>query len=104
MKGDEMKKDKPIRAREAKLGERTIELKIRFWTDGISREPGKQIVPKHAWTSGVVGMKTNEAHGIIPTKAKTFNSLLDLGAAIERTLKDNGIVLHKSRGMRKYVA
>jgi hypothetical protein len=81
-----------------------IEVKIRFWTDGISRKPGKMIIPKHAWTSGVVRMQGNEAHGIVSAKPKPFNSLLDLGTVIEQTLKRHGIVLHVSRGMKKYMS
>ena len=91
-----------IVAREAKHGEKMIELKIRFWTDSIAPNKG-QIIPKHGLTSGVVRIERNKLHDIIPGKARPFNSLLDLGTAIERTLKEHGIVLHISRGMRKYV-
>ena len=90
--------------REAKHGEKMIEVKIRFWTDDISPEPGTVI--QHAWTSGVVRIQGNKSHGINPSDArpKTFNSLLDLGTAVEQTLKEHGIVLHISRGMKKYVS
>jgi len=99
-----MTKDKNIAAREAKHGEKMIEVKIRFWTDGISKGPGNLIVPKHAWTSGVVRMQGNKAHGIVPTKPIPFNSLLDIGTAIEQALKEHGIVLHVGRGMKKYMS
>jgi hypothetical protein len=92
-----------IAAREAKHGEKMIEVKIRFWTDDISRESGK-VIPKHAWTSGVVRIQGNKAHQIVPSRPKPFNSLLDVGAAIEKTLKENGIVLHVGRGMKKYIS
>jgi hypothetical protein len=98
----EMNKAQNVEAREAKHGERMIELKIRFWTDELCGK-GK-VIPKHALTSGVVRVKRNEAHGIVPGKARPFNSLLDLGAAIEQTLKEHGIVLHVSSGMRSYLA
>lgn len=99
-----MPEETAAEAREAKHGEKMIELKIRFWTDEIA-EPGK-VKPKHAWTSGVVRMQGNRAHGINANdvKPKTFNSLLDLGSAIEQTLKEHGIVLHVSRGMKGYVS
>jgi hypothetical protein len=99
-----MTKGKNIAAREAKHGEKMIEVKIRFWTDGISKGPGNLIVPKHAWTSGVVRMQRNKAHGIVPTNPIPFNSLLDLGKAIEQVLKEHGIVLHIGRGMKKYIS
>jgi hypothetical protein len=98
-----MSEETNIAAREAKHGEKMIEIRIRFWTDGISPEPGK-VVPKHALTSGVVHIQRNKAHGIVPKHPRTFNSLLDVGLAIEKTIKENGIVLHLSRGMQKYVS
>ena len=99
-----MSKGMKLAAREAKHGEKMIEVRIRFWTDDISKGPGKMIIPKHAWTSGVVRIQGNEAHGIAPTKPRPFNSLLDLTAVIEKTLKGHGIMLHISNGMKKYVA
>jgi hypothetical protein len=90
-----------VAAREAKHGEKMIEVKIRFWTDKLS--PEGTVIPKHGWTSGVVRMQANKAHGIQPKHPRPFNSLLDLGAAIERTLKEHDIVLHVSDGMKKYV-
>ena len=87
--------------REAKHGEKMIEIKVRFWTDEISAEG---VRPKHAWTSGVVRMARNGAHGIVPGRPRVFNSLLDLGVAIEKTLKEHDVVLHVSRGMKKYIS
>ena len=99
--------DGAISVREAKHGEKMIEVKVRFWTDGIA-EKGKKgkVIPKHALTSGVVRVESNKTHGINANegKPKPFNSLLDLGPAIEQTLKEHGIVLHVSRGMKKYIA
>jgi len=98
-----MSEAKTIAARVAKQGEKMIEVRIRFWTDDISSEP-KTVIPKHAWTSGVVHIQKNETHGITPANPKPFNSLLDLGAVIEKTLKEHGIVLHVSAGMKKYIS
>jgi hypothetical protein len=97
-----MAKLKGIEAREAKYGEKMIEVKVRFWTDGLS-EPG-QIIPKHGLTGGVVRMKSNKTHGIDGGKARVFNSLLDVGAVIEKVLIDHGIVLHVNDTMKRYVA
>jgi hypothetical protein len=88
-------------AKKAKHGEKMIEVKIRFWTDEIAGERNK-IIPKHAWSSGVVRIERNEAHDISPAAGIPFNSLLDLGIAVEKTLLAHGIVLHPSRKMRKY--
>ncbi len=87
--------------REAEQGERMIEVKIRFWTNDIAG--GKGIVrPKHAWASGVVRMERNETHGITPGNPRPFHSLMDLPAAIEKTLMEHGIVMHLNRRMKKY--
>ena len=77
-----------------------IEVKPRFWTNGIAEGRGI-IVPKHARAKAVVRLKRNEAHGIKPQRVTKFNSLMELPAVIERVLIDHGIVLHPSRGMRK---
>jgi hypothetical protein len=85
---------------DAAIGEGMIEVKIRFWTNDISGESGK-IIPKHAWSSGVVRMERNPSHGIMPRHAKPFHSLLDIGAVIEKVLIEHGVVLHPSRRMKK---
>jgi len=87
---------------EAKQGEKMIEVKIRFWTNNISSEPGK-VVPKHAWTSGVVRIESNKSHGIVPKNPLPFHSLLDVNAVIERVLIEQGIVLHPAPRMEKYI-
>ena len=91
-----------IETREARWGERMIELRIRFWTDGLAGQNGS-IRPKHAWSAGVVRMAVNEAHGISARHPRTFNSLLDLPMAIERVLAEHGVKLHRSRRMQKYL-
>lgn len=88
--------------REAKHGQKMIEVSVRFWTDDLSKRG--TVIQKHAWTSGVVRVQANKAHGITSSRPKTFNSLLDLGKAIEQTLLDNGIVLHMSRSMKRYTS
>ena len=87
--------------REAKHGEKMIEVKVRFWTDNLAGN-GK-VVRKNAWTAGVVRMKSNAPHGIKPAGAIPFNSLFDLGIAIEKALTAHGVVLHANRRMRKYL-
>jgi hypothetical protein len=78
-------------------------VKVRFWTDNISRQQSK-VIPKHAWASGVVRLKRNEAHGITPSAPIPFNSLFDLGPCIEKVLIKSGVVLHPSTKMRKYIS
>lgn len=94
---------KDIPAVEAEHGEKMIEVRLRFWTNDIADEPGK-VIPKHAWTSGMVHVTPNETHGIGPDDPKPFQSLLDIGAVIEKMMIEHGIVLHHSRQMEKYIA
>ena len=49
-----------VESLEAKQGEKMIEVKIRFWTNDISDQPGK-VIPKNAWASGVVRMERNKS-------------------------------------------
>ena len=77
----------------AKHGEKMVEVRVRFWTNDIADDKGK-VVPKHAWSGGVVRTERNEAHGIVPKPPIVFNSLGHLPDAIERCLIANGIKLH----------
>ncbi len=89
-------------AREARFGERMVEVKVRFWTDQIVEGKGR-ILPKHAWGSGVVRLERNRAHGINPQPPVPFNSLAELPGVIEKVLIQNGITIHPSTRMRKYM-
>lgn len=87
----------------AKQGEKMIEVRVRFWTNDIAQQEG-HVVPKHAWTSGVVNIVTNETHGITSAPPLPFHSLLDLGSVIEKALLRQGITLHVGRKMAQYIA
>jgi hypothetical protein len=82
-------------------GEKMIEVKVRFWTNNIA-EAGA-VIPKHAWSGGVVRMEGNTAHGIKPKKPRPFHTVMDISAVIERVLIDHGIVLLSSPKQRKYL-
>ena len=96
-----MENTKDIEQREAQQGERMIEIKVRFWTNDIAEGKGV-ILPKHAQSSGVVRIKRNSSHGIVPGKPLPFHSLMDLTSVIEKVLMAQGITLHSSRRMKKY--
>lgn len=76
--------------REAKYGKKMIEVKVRFWTDGIATEKGK-IVPKLCWEGGVIRMERNDAHDIIPGNPTPFNTMTELVPRIEQVLKCYGV-------------
>jgi hypothetical protein len=97
-----MKKPKLLLSAEAEHGEKMIEVKIRFWTNNISKTEGK-VIRKHAWSSGVVRMEPNKSHGIVPGKPQPFHTLMHMNAVIEKVLIDHGIVLHLSRNHKKYM-
>jgi hypothetical protein len=91
---------KEVLAKEASQGEKMIEIKLRFWTDGLA-EKGK-VLPKHAWSAGVAGIERNKTHGFESSTLKHFHSLLDIGQVIEAMLMEQGITLHTSKKMKKY--
>ncbi len=91
-----------IQAKEAEHGQKMIEVKIRFWTNDIAEGKDK-ILPKHAWSSGVVRIQKNKSHDIKPSNPKPFHSLLDIGSVIEKVLIDHKITLHRSKKMEKYL-
>jgi hypothetical protein len=96
-----MKKE-DVAARDAKWSERMIEVKVHFWTDGIADGEGR-VLPKNAWTSGVVRIKNNRSHNITAQESQVpFNSLMEIPSVIEKVLIQNGINLHTSNRMKKY--
>jgi hypothetical protein len=90
-------------SQQAAAGERMIQVNVRLWTSNIAKGEGN-VIPKHAWTSGVVRMETNTTHGIKPRNPVPFHTLMNLSAVIERVLIAHGIVLHLSPRAKKYMA
>jgi hypothetical protein len=78
-----------------------LEVKLRFWTNDIAEGKGN-IIPKHAWSAGVVRLESNKSHGIVPGAPLPFHSMLDVGSVIEKCIIEHGIVLHPSRRVKKY--
>jgi hypothetical protein len=87
----------------ATQGEKMIEVKIRLWTNDIAPNKG-DVIPKHAWASGVVMIERNNTHSIEPKNPKPFHSLLDVGSIIEKVLIEHEIMLHPGKKMKKYIA
>lgn len=81
-------------SRKAKHGEKMIELKVRFWTNGIADKQG-WVVPKNGWSRGMVIMERNESHEIVPKDPRPFNSLMELPQVIEKVLIEHDIKLHR---------
>ncbi len=86
--------------REAVHGRKMIEVKVRFWTNGIAEGEGK-IIPKECWDAGVVRLTSNKSHDITPQKPIMFHSLMDITAKIEKALMSHGIKLHLGSRNRK---
>src|SRR6266480_344822 len=90
----------PLKTAAAK-GERMIEIKVRFWTNDLADAEG-EVIPGHAWSSGVVRMEANRTHGVKPRNPAPFQSLLDLPSVMEKVLIQHGITLHAHGRMKKY--
>ncbi|MDQ2986331.1 MAG: hypothetical protein M3R13_06365 [Armatimonadota bacterium] len=94
------KQEEPVQPREAKHGEKMIEVRIRFFTNDIAPEKG-HVLPKQAWDNGMIMMDSNEAHGIKPGEPEPFNSILDLQNVIIKVLKDHKIQLRAGGKTKK---
>lgn len=91
-----------LKERQAKRGQKMIEVKVRFFTNDIATQGGR-IIPKECWDSGVVRIARNKAHGIVPIEPIPFNSLLDLPAKMEQLFLKSAIKLHLGRSSRRYM-
>ena len=89
------------RSVKAQHRERMIEVKVRFFTDGMA-EKG-YIIPKHAWTNGSIQMDRNNSHGIVPRTPLPFNSLMEIPSVIEKVLIRQGVNFRLARKMSKYI-
>jgi hypothetical protein len=75
-------------------GQKTIKIKVVFWTNNIADEPGV-IRPGHALYSGMAHIEANPAHGIeSQPNPVPFNSPDELQRAIESSLKISGVTIH----------
>ncbi|MDP9223201.1 MAG: hypothetical protein M3P18_04995 [Actinomycetota bacterium] len=75
-------------------GQKTIKVKVVFWTDNIASEPGA-IEPGHAWYSGMAHIEANPAHGIrSQPNPVPFNNPDELREAIEASLRISGVSIH----------
>lgn len=90
---------KPVRAPH---GKKTIELRIRFWTDNLA-DGEDMIIPSEGWDSGVVHLVANEHHGIESGNPVNFNSLAELPFAVEKLLIKQEITLHRGGRTQKYL-
>ena len=90
------------KAVKANRKERMIEIRVRFFTNGMDSRSG-YIIPKHAWPNGTVQMDRNESHGIEPDAVQHFASLMEIPLAIEKVLIKHGIKIQNARRMGQYI-
>lgn len=87
---------------EMKTDNKMITVALRFWTNDLALKKG-QIIPKHAWTSGMVTMPANKRHGIKRAKPVPFYGPFDLAVKVEEILRRQGIVLHPDRSASRVI-
>jgi hypothetical protein len=88
------------KTRKAAPNERTIELKIRFFTNKLAKGNG-HVVPKHAHGDGMVSIVANPTHGIMKNGAGVpFHSVAQIAVAVERVLSREGVTIHPGALMR----
>jgi hypothetical protein len=59
--------------------------------------------PPKSFSDGIVRIERDRLQGILHTKDVTFNSMLELPAAIEKALIGAEVKLHPSTRTRKYI-
>ncbi len=89
----------------AATNEKMIEVRLRFWTNNLAGDGAEsgQVIPKHAWDKGVAIMTTNKTHGIKSQDPTPFNSMNEIGKAVEKVLLQHEIKLHLGDRSRKLV-
>jgi hypothetical protein len=89
---------------EAPHGQKMIEVTLRFWTDSIA-EGRDTVIPKHVWSSGVVKVSPNPAHGIRASRPVPFSGLSMIVPTIEDLFVEHGIKVHPDKSRtRRYIA
>jgi hypothetical protein len=90
------------KSRIADYGDKTIKLTVAFWTNDISRKPGR-IVKGEAWDTGFVYVQTNASHGLTNDGSShvPFNSISEIPRAVGRVLVNNGVKLHPGGWSKK---
>ncbi len=91
---------KKVSERDANYGKKTIEVRVRFFTDSIADTKGK-IIPKVCWDGGAVFMIKNEAHGIVPQPPEIFNTMTEIVPKIETVLRQHGVKVVRSVTAKK---
>jgi hypothetical protein len=83
-----------------KRGEgRTLQVKIRLFTDEIAQSGEGYVVPGHAWFMGDVSFIPNPQHGIkgAGTEPIMFNRPEELVEAIIKAAKNQGVTLFERK-------
>ena len=81
----------------ARPGERTIQVRVHFWTDGIASEGRGYVQPRVAWDYGSVDVKANKTHGIRAQASPVlFNRFDDLPQAVLTAVQQADVELRPS--------
>lgn len=83
------------RVKNVPVGERMIELRIRFWTNDIDGNPKGTITQRVCWDGGVVYAVRNRSHGIRRKGESRFRGLCQLLCSVEKVLEKQDIRLQK---------
>jgi hypothetical protein len=76
--------------------QKTIEVRLRFWTDGLAGREGN-ILPAVCWDSGKAFVIANSAHGIGAGAQVDFKDLAGIPRAVAKSLDSAGVTVRKSK-------
>lgn len=80
----------------SKEGNKTVEVRLHFFTDQIAANGGV-FKAKHAVSVGTARLPTNPRHGITKGECHYFESLAELPATVAKALAAHGITLHPGK-------
>jgi hypothetical protein len=69
---------------------------VRFYTNDLAEEEG-EIIPRHAWDVGTVGVQANELHDLKTSGPLHFHAFSEIPTKIEEVLMKSGVTLHHGR-------
>ncbi len=80
------------------MSDKPIKVTIYLRTDGLPGAAEGQVIPGHAWTSGVVRVRPSKAHRLRAGQPMPFSGMTQIGTAVEEALTAADVTLHLRRG------
>jgi hypothetical protein len=80
------------------MSDKPIKVTVYLRTDGLPGAAEGQVIPGHAWASGVVRVRPSKAHRLRAGRPMPFSGMTQLGTAVEEALTAGDVTLHLRPG------